>query len=326
MQLQSKNKKDYQVKKDVLDIIEKWDTIIIQRHVRPDPDALGSQCGLKELIKASYPDKNVYATGTNVEDLTYLAEMDRVSEEIYEEALVIVTDTANIKRIDGDRHRLAKQWIKIDHHPLDDSYGEVEWVNTDASSCSEMIADLWLTFPEKIKMTAKAARLLYAGMVGDTNRFLYAGATPYTMEIASHLMTYDFSHTEVNNQMNEIKPQAAKLMGYALENFQLSKEGVGHIQLTQDILESLGMEDSETHSVVPLLGQIAGVKVWAVFVQQSDGEYRCRLRSKAPVINVVAQNHGGGGHPLASGAQAKDEKEIQAILSELTEQVNNYYK
>lgn len=321
MKLKSENLQDHDLKKDVWDIIKKWDTIIIHRHVRPDPDAIGSQCGLKEIIKATFPDKTVYAAGASVDDLNYLDTMDRVEQDLYDDALVIVTDTANIKRIDGDHFKLAKQWIKIDHHPLDDSYGEVEWVNTRASSCSEMIADLWLTFPNEVKMTSKAARLLYGGIVGDTNRFLYDGTSPYTMKVASELMTFDFSHTELNNKMNEIPPHTSKLMGYALENFNLSDDGLGYIVLTQDILKSLGNEDGDTHPIVPFLGKIAGVKVWAVFVEQPEGSFRARLRSKGPIINTIASNHGGGGHPLASGAHAKDKNEIEAILKELKESV-----
>ena len=34
-------------------------------------------------------------------------------------------------------------------------------------------------------------------------------------------------------------------------------------------------------------------------------------------INEVAKHHDGGGHPLASGAKAKDEAEIQQIIQEL---------
>lgn len=321
MALKSNNLKDFEIKKAVWEIIKKWDTIIIHRHVRPDPDAIGSQCGLKEIIQASFPEKNVYVEGASVDDLAYLDTMDDVDQDLYDEALVIVTDTANIKRIDGDSYRMAKQWIKIDHHPLDDSYGEVEWVNTEASSCSEMIADLWLTFPDEIKMTSKAARLLYAGIVGDTNRFLYDGTSPYTMKVAGELMTFDFSHTELNDKMNEIQPHTSKLMGYALENFELSEDGLGYIILTQKILKSLGVEDSDTHAVVPFMGKIAGVRVWAVFVEQPEGTYRCRLRSKGPVINGVASDHGGGGHPLASGAHAKDLKEIKAIIKEMNETI-----
>lgn len=48
---------------------------------------------------------------------------------------------------------------------------EILWVNTKASSCSEMIAEFALMFPESLKMNVKAARLLYAGIVGDTGRF-----------------------------------------------------------------------------------------------------------------------------------------------------------
>ena len=210
MLLETVNKKDNMIKKDLWEYIKQWDTIIIHRHVRPDPDAIGSQCGLKELIRATFPDKDVYAVGTTVDDLEYLDKMDEVTEEKYEQALVIVTDTANIKRIDGEHYKMAKQWIKIDHHPLDDSYGEIEWVNTDASSCCEMIADMWLSYPDEIKMTAKAARLLYAGIVGDTNRFLYDATSPFTMQISAELMRFPFSHTEVNDKMNVIKPQAGK--------------------------------------------------------------------------------------------------------------------
>lgn len=326
MGLKTNNSEDIQIKRELWDIIKKWDTIIIHRHVRPDPDAIGSQCGLREIIKATFPEKEVYAVGAEVEDLAYLDSMDSIPENLYDEALVIVTDTANIKRIDDDRFRLAKEWVKIDHHPLDDSYGEIEWINTKASSCCEMITDLWLTYPKEITMTTKAARLLYAGIVGDTNRFLYDSTSTYTMQIAAELMSYPFSHTEVNNQMNVIKPDAGKMMGYALEHFEVSDIGVGHIILTQELLKSLGLDDSETHSIVPLLGKIENVKVWAVFVEQSDGGYRCRLRSKGPVINEIAQLHGGGGHPLASGTHAKNEEEIQEILSELKQAVTEHSK
>ncbi|GEK91459.1 DHH family phosphoesterase [Alkalibacterium kapii] len=322
MKLKSENIHDYDMKKDIWDIIKKWDTIIIHRHVRPDPDAIGSQCGLKEIIKATFPEKTVYAAGTSVDHLNYLDTMDKVERDLYDQALVIVTDTANIERIDGQLYKMAKQWIKIDHHPLDDPYGEVEWVNTRASSCSEMIADLWLTFPDEIEMTEKAARLLYAGMVGDTNRFLYDNVTPYTMKTAGELMTFNFSHTELNNKMNEIEPQTGKLMGYVLENFTLSEKGLLHIILTRDILKSLGIEDGDTHPIVPFLGNIAGVRMWVVFVEQPEGTYRVRLRSKEVVINKIATEHNGGGHPLASGARAKNNEEINLILEKLTKALN----
>ena len=41
----------------ILQLIEKYDTIIIHRHQNPDGDALGSQIGLKNIIEVNYPHK-----------------------------------------------------------------------------------------------------------------------------------------------------------------------------------------------------------------------------------------------------------------------------
>ena len=60
--------------------IKKFNNIVIARHIGPDPDALGSQFALKELIKYKFPNKNVYAVGGagtiygNIDDnLSFLA-------------------------------------------------------------------------------------------------------------------------------------------------------------------------------------------------------------------------------------------------------------
>ena len=71
--------------------------------------------------------------------------------------------------------------------------------------------------------------------------------------------------------------------------------------------------------MVSLPGRIKNVSAWAIFVQQEDGHYRIRLRSKGPFINELAKHHDGGGHPLASGAKAKDETEIKQVIAELAQ-------
>lgn len=48
-------------------------------------------------------------------------------------------------------------------------YGDLLWVDTNASSCSEMIYEFYLKGKELgLKMNNDAARLLFAGIVGDT--------------------------------------------------------------------------------------------------------------------------------------------------------------
>lgn len=130
------------LKRQIIDTIASYETIVIHRHVRPDPDAYGSQLGLKELILANYPEKKVYAVGEHDTSLSFLAEPDQIADDVYENALVIVTDTANTERIDDQRYTKGKMVVKIDHHPNDDQYGDLLWVETTASSCSEMIYEL----------------------------------------------------------------------------------------------------------------------------------------------------------------------------------------
>ena len=92
------------VEEEILAQIQKYDTIIIHRHQRPDPDAYGSQCGLAAIIRATFPAKKVYQVGKNVKGLSWIATPQEITDDIYKDALVIVTDTANRPRVDDERY------------------------------------------------------------------------------------------------------------------------------------------------------------------------------------------------------------------------------
>lgn len=137
------------MKAQILEAIKQFDTIIIHRHIRPDPDAYGSQCGLAELLKTSFPEKKVYVTGEEAESLKFLYRMDDIADDTYEDALVIVCDTANEARVSDQRYASGKMIIKIDHHPNQTPYGDLLWVETSASSTSEMIYEFYLEGKER---------------------------------------------------------------------------------------------------------------------------------------------------------------------------------
>lgn len=299
----------------ILDMIQEYQTIIIHRHMRPDPDAIGSQAGLAEMLKITFPEKKILKAGETVGDLDFLAEMDDVTDADFEGALVIVTDTANTPRISDKRYSLGDKLIKIDHHPNDEPYGDIVLVNIDASSCSEIIADFYLHQKDQLTLSDEAARLLYAGIIGDTGRFLYSSTTPQTMRIAAALMEYDFVPNEISNRLNTMSRKVAQLSGYVLQNLEISPSGVGKVLLTSELMNQFGVTDTETAKIVSLPGTIDDVLLWGIFVEQPEGYFRCRLRSKGPVINEIAKQHNGGGHPLASGANAKDSEEINEIMT-----------
>jgi len=311
------------MKEKILDAIEKYDTIIVHRHIRPDPDAYGSQFGLVKLLKASYPEKKVYAVGQEDPALIFLDRVDQIPDELYKGALVIVCDTANQERISDQRYTLGEKLIKIDHHPNDEPYGDLLWVDTNASSVSEMIYEFYLFGKDRgLKMTAEAARLLYAGIVGDTGRFLFPSTTEKTFSYASNLIHYDFSRTEIYDKMYEMKPNIVKLNGYVLLNFELRPNGVAAMMLPKPLLQEYGATAAEASSLVGVLGNVQGVKAWAFFIEE-DHQIRVRLRSKGPVINGVARKFHGGGHPLASGATIHSWSEATLVIEELGKVCDN---
>ncbi|MCM0598639.1 DHH family phosphoesterase [Periweissella fabalis] len=311
------------IQEQIIAKIEEYDTIIIHRHQRPDPDAFGSQAGLAMIIRNSYPNKHVHIIGKPVPGLAWIAEMETIDDEIYENALVIVTDTANAPRIDDQRYPNGKEMIKIDHHPNDEPYGDLQWVIADASSTSSLIYELAEQSHGKMTLNAEAARVLYAGIVGDTGRFLYS-VDSETMRVVSELFKFDFDIINVNQKMDAISPEAAKLSGYVLQNLNIVENGLAYMVLSNELVNSFDLGESGTAFVVPLPGRVDSVRTWAIFEEQDDHSYRVRLRSKDMVINNIARNHDGGGHPLASGAKARDMDEVNDIIDELARALKRY--
>ncbi|HEN0721346.1 TPA: bifunctional oligoribonuclease/PAP phosphatase NrnA [Streptococcus agalactiae] len=301
----------------ILDKIKEYDTIIIHRHMRPDPDALGSQIGLRDIIRHNFPKKKVLATGFDEPTLAWIAKMDQVTDQDYQGALVVVTDTANTPRIDDERYKKGDFLIKIDHHPNDEVYGDLSYVDTNASSASEIVTDFALSCD--LLLSTSAARVLYNGIVGDTGRFLYPATTSKTLKIASKLREFDFDFSAMARQMDSFPFKIAKLQGFIFEQLKIDKNGAACVTLTQEDLKHFDVTDAETAAIVGVPGKIDIVESWAIFVEQSDGHYRVRLRSKSHIINEIAKRHNGGGHPLASGANSYSLEENQAIYQEIQE-------
>ncbi|WP_282139174.1 DHH family phosphoesterase [Rossellomorea aquimaris] len=312
------------MKEQILELIKQYETIIVHRHVRPDPDAYGSQGGLVEMLKTSFPDKKIYAVGQEDESLHYLKRLDVIEDHVFEGALIIVCDTANEERICDRRYKLGDKLVKIDHHPNEDAYGDYLWIDTSASSVSEMIYEFYLFGKDKgLTLSDEGARLLFAGIVGDTGRFLYPSTTQNTFDIAGELIRFDFDRNELFNKMYEIDANVIKLHGFVLQNFEMDQDGCASMIMTKEILEEHQVIPSEASLLVSTLGNVKGIKAWVFFIEESD-QIRVRLRSKGPVINTIAKKYNGGGHPLAAGASIYSWEEKEEVMKDLREVCRNH--
>ncbi|MDM7882756.1 DHH family phosphoesterase [Staphylococcus borealis] len=306
---------------EIMNKIKEANTIIIHRHVRPDPDAYGSQLGLKLYLERKFPEKNIYATGEGEPSLSFIGELDTVEDNVYNDALVIVCDTANAPRIDDQRYANGQALIKIDHHPAIDQYGEINYVNTETSSTSEIIFDFITHFNDLSIIDEHVARVLYLGIVGDTGRFLFSNTSTHTMEVASQLLAFPFNHNVELNKMSEKDPKLMPFQGYILQHFELSdSHEYCQIRITNDVLKQFNIQPNEASQFVNTVADISGLKIWMFGVDEGD-QIRCRIRSKGITINDIANQFGGGGHPNASGVSVYSWDEFEDLAQALRQKL-----
>lgn len=309
------------MKEQIKQMIEAADTIIIHRHERPDPDALGSQFGLQLTLQNQFPEKTVLSAGEMAASLSFMGELDPIDDALYKKALVVILDTANQARIDGKVAMTGKDVIKIDHHPDEDPYAPVQLVDTTMSSTSELLVHLLNEWGYDIP--ASAAIQFYAGIVGDTGRFQFRGTTKRTFEVAAQLIDAGIDTDWLYRNMYETELAALHLQGYVLQHIQLTDQGVGYVVLTQDTLKQFGATVEQASLLVNSFAGLKGMKCWALFLE-TDKEVRVRIRSKGPVINEVAKEFNGGGHPMASGATIGQLSEVERVIRRLDEVAANF--
>lgn len=178
------------IKRVILDKIKEYKKIIIMRHIRPDGDAVGSTMGLKEILKASFPDKEILLINEDYSDyLSFMEKEDRnICDDAYGDALGIVLDTATEDRISNKKFSLCREKIKIDHHVDIKPYGDYSWVEDQSSSVCEMITEFYMEFCAELKINKAAATCLYTGMVTDSGRFRFSSTSGDTMRRAATLL------------------------------------------------------------------------------------------------------------------------------------------
>ena len=159
----------------ILQKIKEYNRIIIFRHFRPDGDAIGSTKGIQEILRASFPEKEIYLLNNDYSDyLSFLGGEDEpIADELYADALALVLDTGSEDRISNKKYQLCREIAKIDHHIDHKPYGDYCWIEEEKSSTCEMVVEFYDTFKDELVLTREAAKYLYIGMVTDSGRFRF---------------------------------------------------------------------------------------------------------------------------------------------------------
>ena len=298
---------------NVYNEILKYNRIIIHGHMRPDGDCIGSQIGLREILKESFPEKEVYAVGDMSEYVSFLGNLDTIPDELFKEALSIVVDCGNSERISDQRYKMAKYVIKFDHHVPIEQYGDINYVDDSSPACCQMIAELMEQFNLKINVVGATA--LYTGILTDTGRFKFDSVTGKTLRLAATLLDKGISLEYIDSKLSVETLNQIMLKGYVLSNFKVTEEGFAYILMTRDVIEKYNVSDEMAASQVSSIGNIEGYPIWALFMEYPN-EIRIRLRSRGPRIDLLANLYNGGGHQKASGAKLDSWNDLDRFVND----------
>ena len=302
--------------------IEKYETIILVRNIGVDPDAMSSQIALRDSIRLTFPNKKVYAIGNGTSKFSYIGTLDKTIEE--KDALLIVLDTPNLIRVDvTDLDKYAYK-IKIDHHQFIEEFCDLEYIDTEATSASQIVLELINNTP--LKMNDHIARSIFIGIMSDTNRFLYNPSKKAFKMVSEMVNKYDFDMEQSMKDLYKRPISEARLEGYIAQNMIINEYGFGYIILTKEDVEKLQIDSASAGNTINNFSGIEELEVWAFVTEDVKNDIiRINIRSNKIVINKIAEKYNGGGHKLASGVRVKTIEEAKKVLEDLNNECIKYY-
>ena len=301
----------------IIQEIRRFDRIILHRHKKPDGDAMGSQVGLKHILKENFPEKEIYVVGDPAGFYGFMDDtvMDEIPDSYYDDALAIVLDCGAPSLVSDDRYTKAAKTARFDHHLFVEKFCDEEVIDSSFESCCGLVTAF--AVEQNLRVNPLAAKSLYTGMVTDSGRFRYDSTTSRTFQLASHLMAQGIDTTSLFRNLYADSLESKQQKAQFISKIQLTDRNVAYIYTSLEEFQQLGMDTfAVSRGMVNTMADIKGVDIWVNFTETENGVL-CELRSATKNINPIAVKYGGGGHAKASGATVKSKEEALAMLQDL---------
>jgi len=308
----------------IMELIEKYNTIIIHRHFNPDGDAYGAQMGLKRMLELTYPEKSIYAVG-DINTYCFIGEVDEIDDDAFKGALSIVVDVSVSRLISDDRFTLSDHVLVIDHHLNPSDVADTLYNDSDSIACAQIIAELGIN--NNFVIDEFAATALLTGIITDSGRFVYPKTNAKTFKIVAHLLEKGVDLESIYEKLYTESFNFKKLKGYFINNFKLTKNNIAYMKNELDVKDQFEVTTfTVSRAMVNQMSGIQGVEIWANFTRSESDEILCELRSKRRSIVHIARKYGGGGHALACGCTLNSFEEVDILLNDLDEYVESSEK
>ncbi len=292
--------------------------IVLILHVNPDVDSFGSASAFYSYVLRLHKKVTLFcATADPDRRLSGLPWFDTMRHQFPSSAdLAICFDCGTVERLG---HKVECELINIDHHLSDIGFGDLNVINPDAISTTEVVYDL---FKEgNIKINTKIATALYAGLLDDSNSFLHVKTNAKTFEMAADLLACGAQSSHVVKELYQKNSLASlRLKGLMFEQLGLFCNGqVAVLHVNLEMFESSGALPQDAESALEESLSLVTVKVSVLLRERSGGGIKGSLRGDGTVnLSVLANEFGGGGHRDSAGFVVAD-----GTLCALQEEIMN---
>jgi len=298
--------------KQILKAIKRHNRFLITAHVNLEGDSIGSQLAMKELLEGMGKEAFILDNDAVPEHYKFLPKVDEMSNRTAADLsfdAAVVVDCPTLKRTGKVAGIIKDKFIiNVDHHISNERFGDINWVQPNASSAGEMVYRL---FKEAgLRLTKETALCLYIAILTDTGSFNYDNTSSVTHEIAGELLGYGLDPAVVSERVYERRGLSdIKLLGLALSTIKINRDGdVAYMEVTGKMLKKTGASIAKSEGLVNYARSIDKVRVAILFREDSAGTRRIHVsfRAKGDVdVNVIASLFGGGGHVKAAGCVVK---------------------
>lgn len=305
-------------------IKEKKDFAIVC-HSSPDGDSLGSMLGLYNCLIEIRKNADVIVEDLIPDKYSFLPRAEEIidssrAKDRYD--CLIVLDNGDFSRagVSKDVIKRCDMIINIDHHLTNDLYGQINFVDTNASSVGEIIYQLLKI--NGFELSKNTAECLYTSIVSDTGGFKYSNTTSLTLSIAGDLINTGIDFSEIYNRIFDVKtvPQINLMSKVTSTLKTFLDDRAALLYLSKSMLDECNATEEDASDFVNFARDISGVEV-GVFIKEKDSKTsRVSLRSKNFVdVRAIAEKFGGGGHLRAAGCtiEGNIQEAIKLIIAEI---------
>lgn len=289
----------------LIEAVERADTIAIGGHVRPDGDCIGSCMGLYGYITENFPEKKVCIYLEEVsENFSYLRQEGAFDRETHYD-LFVSLDCGDAERL-GEAQAVmeaADYVFNVDHHITNTKFGDKNIVKDASSTC-----ELLYTMLDEEKITYDVACALYTGIVHDTGVFKHSNTTGETMRIAGKLIDLGIPFGKIIDGSFYMKTyKQLQIMGRCLlESVRIMNGRCIFSVVRKSVMNFYEAKPSDLDGVIDVMRTTEGVEVAILLDERELGEYKVSMRSNEIVdVSQIALYFGGGGHVRAAGCTIK---------------------